>query len=90
VFLYLPESGHWHPQRQAKAEDFKIKLFNVVQEVKMRVLDFTPILKDKSSNPLGNYSVFSGQYGHYNSQGQKVLADFLTDRLNKVAPKKHL
>ncbi len=90
VFLYLPEAGHWHPQQQAKSEKFKTKLFSIVQEANIRVLDFTPVLKVKISNPLEGYSVFSGQYGHYNSQGQKILAEFLTDRLKVFGPKKHL
>lgn len=82
IFLYLPDASQWNPHHREKILIFKQKLFSLLQEIGIDTLDFTSSL-EKEKNPLEFYSVFRGQYGHLNHQGQTALAQFLLEAIPK-------
>jgi len=82
IFLYLPDPEQWNPDHQRKINLFKQNLFSLVQELGIEILDFSEVLK-KEKNPLELYSVFNGQYGHFNSKGQELLSHYLKQYLEK-------
>ncbi len=81
VFLYLPDAGQWVPQHKKSVIALKNKLFQIANKENISVLDYSPILEN-TQNPLVYYSVYNGQYGHYNKQGQDLLFHFLHSKLN--------
>lgn len=80
LFLYLPDPQQWDPQLKNQVTLFRRNLFNLLSELQIPVLDFSLFLS-RQSNPLDFYTVFQGQYGHLNEQGQQQLTHFLRSSL---------